>query len=102
MSHPDFEGPGAADAGDHSLFPRPVTETSPDNHGHDLSEQRKGSELRSWEQILEAYGPGAYQLVAQQGKTYRYPAWSEKVTLPGRQTLANKEQVRSARRRGKV
>src|SRR5690242_18102799 len=77
----------------HPLFPRPETATGPDNRKFDLIQIRRigpdgkveicpkyfrGCELRSWEQVYEAYGGGTYQLVAQDGKTHTYTAWSEK------------------------
>ncbi|MDI1484359.1 hypothetical protein [Polyangium sp. y55x31] len=44
----------------------------------------KGSELRSWQQIIDLYGGECgYQLIAQCGKTFRYTAKSEKLYFSG-------------------
>lgn len=84
--------------GGHPLFPRGETETGPDRRRFDIIHiQRykadgsrevcpkawRGSDLRSWEQIVEAYGGGMYQLTAQCGRTYRYQAHSDRVHLAG-------------------
>jgi hypothetical protein len=84
--------------GGHPLFPRAETETGPDRRRFDIIHiQRykgdgsrevcpkawRGSDLRSWEQIVEAYGGGVYQLTAQCGRTYRYQAHSDRVHLAG-------------------
>lgn len=84
--------------GGHPLFPRAETETGPDRRKFDLIHiQRvrsdgtrdicpkawRGADLRSWEQIFEAYGGGTYQLTAQCSRTFRYQAWGEKVHLSG-------------------
>ncbi|TKC94587.1 hypothetical protein [Polyangium fumosum] len=104
MGEPESEGGlDAADLqgtewGGHPLFPRPETETGPDRRRFDIIHvQRykadgtreicpkswKGSELRSLEQISDAYGGGTYQFTAQCGRTYRFQAFSDKVHLPG-------------------
>ncbi len=84
--------------GGHPLFPRAETETGPDRRRFDLIHiQRyrsdgsreicpkawRGSDLRSLEQIAEAYGGGTYQFIAQCGRTFRYQAFSDKVFLGG-------------------
>lgn len=84
--------------GGHPLFPRAETETGPDRRRFDIIHiQRyksdgsreicpkswRGSELRSLEQIVEAYGGGTYQFIAQCGRTFRYQAFSDKVFLGG-------------------
>jgi len=82
------------DWGGHPLFPRAETETGPDPRKFDriqlvrynadgsrevAPKAWKGSELHSWQQVLDEYGGEAtYQLVAQCGKTHKYSAWSEK------------------------
>ena len=86
------------DWGGHPLFPRAETETGPDRRKFDIIHiQRiksdgsreicpkawRGSDLRSWEQIVEAYGGGTYQLFAQCSRTYRYQAYSEKLYFGG-------------------
>lgn len=92
-SAPDSEA-AAEDHGGHPLFPRPDTETGRDPRKFDLIQiirynrdgtreicprTWKGSELRSWQQILDEYGGDcSYQLAAQCGTTHRYTAWSEK------------------------
>ena len=97
MSSPDSDAPGASDAGGHPLFPRPETATGPDTRKFDLIQIRRrgpdgklevcpktfsGSELRSWEQIVEMYGGGCeYQLIAQCGKTHRFSAYSERISF---------------------
>ncbi|MDC3988714.1 hypothetical protein [Polyangium jinanense] len=104
MGEPESEGGlDAADLqgtewGGHPLFPRPETETGPDRRRFDIIQvQRyradgtreicpkswKGSELRSLEQIVDAYGGGTYQFTAQCGRTFRFQAFSDKVHLPG-------------------
>lgn len=84
--------------GGHPLFPRSETETGPDRRRFDIIHiQRfksdgsrevcpkawRGSDLRSWEQIVEAYGGGIYQLTAQCNRTFRYQGTSERIQLPG-------------------
>jgi len=84
--------------GGHPLFPRAETETGPDQRKFDIIHVQRiksdgsrevcpkawrGSDLRSWEQIVEAYGGGTYQLVAQCSQTYRYQAYSEKLYFAG-------------------
>lgn len=84
--------------GGHPLFPRAETDTGPDTRRFDIIHiQRikadgtrevcpkawRGSELRSWEQIVDAYGGGTYQLTAQCSRTFRYQAFTEKVYLAG-------------------
>lgn len=84
--------------GGHPLFPRGETETGPDRRRFDIIHiQRekadgtrevcpkawRGADLRSWEQIVEAYGGGTYRLTAQCGRTYRYQAHSDRVQLAG-------------------
>ncbi len=86
------------DWGGHPLFPRAETETGPDRRKFDIIHiQRiksdgsrevcpkawRGSDLRSWEQIVEAYGGGTYQLLAQCGRTFRYQAYSDKLYFGG-------------------
>lgn len=82
------------DWGGHPLFGRADTETGPDRRKFDriqliryhadgtrevAPKTWKGSELHSWQQILDEYGgESTYQLVAQCGKTHQYSAWSEK------------------------
>jgi hypothetical protein len=95
MNYP-LTGPVAEpDLGGHPLFPRSMTDTGPDLRRFDLIEIRRrlpsgtweicgkryaGSKLRSWEQIIDAYGGGCiYQLVAYCGRTKRIQAWSEKM-----------------------
>lgn len=84
-----------SDEGGHPLFPRPETETGPDRRKFDIIQlirwlpdntkevcpkAWKGSELRSWEQVIDLYGGECtYQLVAQCGKSHRFTAWSEKL-----------------------
>ena len=80
--------------GGHPLFPRAETETGPDRRKFDIIHVQRyksdgtreicpkawrGSDLRSWEQIVEAYGGGTYQLISQCSRTFRYQAFSEKV-----------------------
>jgi len=95
------------DWGGHPLFPRAETETGPDPRKFDriqvirylpdgsrevAPKTWKGSELRSWQQILDEYGGECtYQLVAQCGKTHKYSAWSEKwyFSGPPRKPLGN-------------
>ncbi|MDI3291505.1 hypothetical protein [Polyangium sp. 15x6] len=88
-----------ADLGGHPLFPRPETETGRDHRRFDIIQiQRwlpdgtkevcpkpwKGSELRSWQQVIDMYGGECtYQLAAQCGKTHRFQAYSEKVFFAG-------------------
>jgi len=85
--------------GGHPLFPRAATETGPDRRKFDrilliryhangsrevASKTWKGSELHSWQQILDEYGGECtYQLAAQCGKTHRFSAWSEKCYFSG-------------------
>lgn len=85
--------------GGHPLFPRAATETGPDRRKFDrilliryhpngsrevASKTWKGSELHSWQQILDEYGGECtYQLAAQCGKTHQYSAWSEKWYFSG-------------------
>lgn len=84
--------------GGHPLFPRAETENGPDRRRFDLIHiQRfksdnsrevcpkawRGSDLRSWEQIAEAYGGGLYQLTAQCNRTFRYQGTSERIQLSG-------------------
>ncbi len=84
--------------GGHPLFPRAETETGPDRRSFDIIHiQRfksdgtrevcpkawRGSDLRSWEQIVEAYGGGVYQLTSQCSRTFRLQANTERVQLPG-------------------
>jgi hypothetical protein len=84
--------------GGHPLFPRPETEAGPDRRRFDIihiirykhdgtkeicPKAWRGAELRSWEQVVENYGGGIYQLAAQCDRTYRYQAYTEKTTLPG-------------------
>jgi hypothetical protein len=84
--------------GGHPLFPRAETETGPDRRRFDIIHiQRtkadgsrevcpkawRGADLRSWEQIVEAYGGGVYQLTAQCSRTFRYQAHSDRVQLAG-------------------
>lgn len=84
--------------GGHPLFPRAETETGPDTRRFDLihihrcksdgsrdvcPKAWKGSELRSWEQIVDTYGGGTYQLVAQCSRTFRFQAFSEKMQFSG-------------------
>ncbi|MDI1484335.1 hypothetical protein [Polyangium sp. y55x31] len=99
MSSPDSDAPGASDAGGHPLFPRPETATGPDTRKFDLIQIRrwgadgkmevcpkawKGSELRSWEQVVEMYGAKCtYQAVAQDGKNHQFSAFSEKLYFDG-------------------
>jgi hypothetical protein len=88
-----------SDPGGHPLFPRPETETGPDPRKFDIivihrwlpdgtrevcPKPWKGSELRSWQQIIDQYGGECtYQLGAQCGKTHRFQAWSEKMFFAG-------------------
>ncbi|MDI1444708.1 hypothetical protein [Polyangium sp. 6x1] len=98
MSSPDSDAPGASDAGGHPLFPRPETATGPDRRKFDLIQIRrwgpdgkmevcpktfKGSELRTYEQIVDMYGGGEYQLVAQDQKTHQFQAYSDRMRFPG-------------------
>jgi hypothetical protein len=84
--------------GGHPLFPRAATETGPDRRRFDLirimrhkpdgtkelcPKAWKGSELRSWAQIVEAYGGGVYQLSAQCAHTHRYQAHTGKMPFDG-------------------
>lgn len=84
--------------GGHPLFPRAENETGPDPRRFDLIHiQRyrsdgsrdvcpkawRGADLRSWEQIVEAYGGGTYQLMAQCSRTFRFQAYSEKMQFSG-------------------
>jgi len=84
--------------GGHPLFPRPETESGPDLRRFDKiiiermlpsgARERcprgfRGSDLQSWEQIVDMYGGGTYQLIAQCGKTYRFQAYSDKLTFNG-------------------
>jgi hypothetical protein len=84
--------------GGHPLFPRGETETGPDRRSFDIIHiQRfkhdgtrevcpkawRGSDLRSWEQIVDAYGGGVYQLTSQYSRTFRLQANTERVQLPG-------------------
>lgn len=84
--------------GGHPLFPRAETETGPDRRRFDIIHiQRfkadgtrevcpkawRGADLRSWEQISEAYGGGTYQLISQCGQSFRYQANTERIQLPG-------------------
>jgi hypothetical protein len=80
-------------SGGHPLFPRAYTETGPDRRRFDwiqvvrylpdgtrevCPKMYKGSELRSWHQILdESGGECTYQLGAQT-TDHRFTAWSEK------------------------
>ncbi|MDI1450768.1 hypothetical protein [Polyangium sp. 6x1] len=43
----------------------------------------KGSELRTYEQIVNMYGGGEYQLVSQDAKTHQFSAWSDRMRFPG-------------------
>ncbi|UQA60432.1 hypothetical protein [Polyangium aurulentum] len=85
--------------------PRPETEAGPDPRKFDLIQiQRwlpdgtkevcpkswKGSELRSWQQIVDQYGGECtYQLWAQCGKTHRFQAYSDKMyfAVPARNSF---------------
>lgn len=84
--------------GGHPLFPRAETETGPDRRKFDLIHVQRyksdgsrevcpkawrGSDLRSWEQIFDAYGGGNYQLIAQCSQTFRFQGTSERIQLPG-------------------
>lgn len=84
--------------GGHPLFPRAENETGPDPRRFDLIHiQRyrsdgsrdvcpkawRGADLRSWEQIVDAYGGGTYQLMAQCSRTFRFQAYSEKMQFSG-------------------
>ena len=86
------------DWGGHPLFPRAETETGPDRRRFDIIHiQRiksdgsreicpkawRGSDLRSWEQVVDAYGGGTYQLMAQCSRTFRFQAYSEKLRFEG-------------------
>ena len=99
--------PETEEWGGHPLFPRAETETGPDPRKFDriqlvryhadgsrevAPKTWKGSELHSWQQILDEYGGDCtYQLVAQCGKTHKYSAWSEKWFFAGppRKPLGN-------------
>ncbi|HVJ16711.1 MAG TPA: hypothetical protein VM686_14820, partial [Polyangiaceae bacterium] len=88
-----------ADLGGHPLFPRPETETGPDPRRFDLIQivrilpdktrevcptAWKGSELRSWQQIIDLYGGECwYQLNAVCGKSHRYSGRSEMLYFAG-------------------
>ena len=94
----ELEGTGASsdeqDQGGHPLFPRPETATGPDLRKFDLiivqrwlpdgtkeacSRPFKGSELRSWQQIVDLFGGECtYQLIAQCAKSHQYQAYSDK------------------------
>lgn len=99
MNHPEpvrLDGPSSVepDQGGHPLFPRPETETGPDPRKFDIivvqrwlpdgtkevcPKPWKGSELKSWQQIIDQYGGECtYQLIAQCGKTHRFQAHSDK------------------------
>src|SRR5262245_4434629 len=86
------------DLGGHPLFPRPATETGPDTRQIDLIQlvrilpdktrevcpiYWKASELRSWQQVYEAYGGGTYVANAQSATTNRYTARSETMYFAG-------------------
>ncbi|MDI1484360.1 hypothetical protein [Polyangium sp. y55x31] len=85
--------------GGHPLFPRPETEVGPDPRRFDLIQivrilpdktrevcptAWKGSELRSWQQIIDMYGGECwYQLNAMCGKSHKYTAKSEMLYFAG-------------------
>ena len=86
------------DWGGHPLFPRPMDAEGPDPRRFDfLRISRllpngepeicpriwKGSELRSWAQIVDKYGGGTYQIRAQCGRTWRYQASTEWTVFDG-------------------
>ena len=91
---PNTSEDAAEDFGGHPLFPRPADELGPDPRKFDVIQIHrylsdgskevcpkawKGSELRSWQQIIDEYGGECtYQLAAQCGKTHRFTAWSER------------------------
>ncbi len=76
------------------MSPRPETETGPDPRKFDIivvqrwlpdgtkevcPKPWKGSELKSWQQIIDQYGGECtYQLIAQCGQTHRFQAHSDK------------------------
>jgi len=92
--HPDEAESEQAEFTGHPLFPRAFTETGPDRRKFDwiqvvrylpdgtrevCPKMFKGSELRSWQQLLDEYGGECtYQIGAQRASDHCFTAWSEK------------------------
>src|SRR5262245_59619633 len=82
----------------HPLFPRSEPETGPDRRRIDLihiertredgtweacPKAFKATELRSWKDVVDLYGGGAYRARAQCGRTYQWQGTTERKEFIG-------------------
>jgi len=89
----DASDPAEEESSGHPLFPRAYTETGPDRRRFDwiqivrylpdgtrevCPKMYKGSELRSWQQVVDEHGGECTYQAGAQTSDHRFTAWSER------------------------